>query len=123
MPSLPFAPPTPVFRVPSLRGAHARDGPFQDKLDRKAYVKLDEFEADVLRVFDNAKTYNMPKSEIYTDATVLQARSAFHPCIPHACIPHAPNPACLNRACASHTRLKRALTVLIVTVHRSCSVS
>ena len=52
---------------------------FQEKLDKNQYEKLEAFEADVNRVFENARVYNMPKSEIYNDAVALQVRRLRHP--------------------------------------------
>ncbi|KAI8910578.1 hypothetical protein DFJ77DRAFT_470261 [Powellomyces hirtus] len=46
----------------------------QARIDHGKYRHLDLFRADVELVFENAKTYNQPKSRIYKDAVFLQQR-------------------------------------------------
>lgn len=40
----------------------------RDKLDRNAYPTVTTLESDLKRMIQNAKDYNLPKSEVYEDA-------------------------------------------------------
>lgn len=43
----------------------------ENKVKKDAYPSMKEFKADVDLMFNNAKKYNMPGSDIYKDATAL----------------------------------------------------
>ena len=42
------------------------------KIEAGVYQSIDEFQRDVLQVFSNCQLYNLPRSQIYLDSTVLQ---------------------------------------------------
>ena len=40
--------------------------------DLKPYLTMGEFELEFQRLFDNARSYNLPKSEVYCDAEEME---------------------------------------------------
>jgi hypothetical protein len=44
----------------------------KEKIDEGGYRRWDNFERDMLLVFENARTYNMEGSEVHEDATALE---------------------------------------------------
>lgn len=42
------------------------------KLDRHEYHSFDDFKYDVNLIFSNARTYNMPESQVCNDANALE---------------------------------------------------
>jgi len=45
----------------------------RDRVKAGKYRKWELFEAELGRVFSNAKRYNAPKSQVYKDADVMQS--------------------------------------------------
>ena len=44
----------------------------RERIDEGKYRRWDNFERDMLLIFDNAKLFNMEGSEIHADAVVLE---------------------------------------------------
>lgn len=50
-------------------------GTIKAHLEGGKYVSVDEFKADILLVFDNARAFNPPGSDVFVMAESLQVRS------------------------------------------------
>lgn len=61
-----------LYTIPNLYSFYSDLSTIEERLQKREYVKLTEFVADMTKIFDNCRYYNPSDSPFYQCAEVLE---------------------------------------------------